>query len=236
MFRCSRSLFAPFAGLMAAVVLAAGCMSTPKPKEEIRLARTGGADDASLTANASLQGNVPGAGGWQPGMAPDDATLGLDSSMTRTPGSGFDPLAKSGVDETGSILNTASTAGVEKGVAGELDMIHFMYDAAEILPEWAAVLDRHVEWMKANPTKMVQVEGHCDERGTEEYNIALGQRRADAVRAYMVGKGIDANRISTISYGKMRPLTFDQDENSHMLNRRAMFLVYELDASLAAAQ
>ncbi|MCC5877117.1 MAG: peptidoglycan-associated lipoprotein Pal [Candidatus Sumerlaeia bacterium] len=134
-------------------------------------------------------------------------------------------------------MNTASTNGVESGLfTAELEMVHFKFDDSTITAEWQEVLKRHAAWMKEHPSIMVQVEGHTDERGTEEYNIALGQRRADAVRTFLVeDAGVDPNRISTISYGKMRPLTWEQNEESHALNRRAMFLVYEIDNSVASA-
>ena len=231
---CSRHLFTPLIAFAGAMLILTGCMSSPKSKEEIRLARTDFTNADDLANAAGANGGVPPAAGWNAGGAPPETDLALDSSMTR---GGMDMFGDAAViDASGSLANTASTSGVEDGAfSAELEMVHFQYDASEIAPEWAEVLNRHAQWMKANGTMMVQVEGHCDERGTEEYNIALGQRRADAVRTYLVEQGVDPNRLSTISYGKMRPLTFDQTDDSHSLNRRAMFLVYQLDNSVASA-
>ena len=87
-------------------------------------------------------------------------------------------------------------------------------------------LDRNVEWLKANPTVRVQIEGHCDERGTEEYNLHLGERRANSVKQYLVKSGLDAARLFTISYGESRPVDPGHSEAAWAKNRRAQFARY----------
>lgn len=182
--------------------------------------------DNAAQADAPDQGTGLAGGpvrdGWGPGGDTPpalDPTGGFNSSVAET-----DFMLDEG---TGGIVQDADLSGVESAVEiADLDMVHFPYDQSGIKPEWQKVLDEHAEWLRSNPEVHVQVEGHCDERGTEEYNVALGQRRADSVREYLVGQGVDGYRISTISYGKLRPLTFDQNEEAHSLNRRAMFLVY----------
>jgi peptidoglycan-associated lipoprotein len=82
-----------------------------------------------------------------------------------------------------------------------------------------------VAWLKANPRAQVTVEGHCDERGTSEYNLGLGDRRAKAVREYLVAAGVDGGRIRTISYGKERPFVQGHDESAWRWNRRAHFVI-----------
>jgi peptidoglycan-associated lipoprotein len=159
---------------------------------------------------------------WGPGGAPfgENSGVGFDSSLMGGSGSG------NGFG-SGSLGNNGATDGVEFAtMIADLEMVHFEFDSDVLTPEWQDVLARNAQWLVQNPMVNVQVEGHTDERGTEEYNVALGQRRADAVREFLVGKGVDAARISTISYGKMRPLTFEYSEEGHSLNRRAMFLVY----------
>ena len=227
----SRSLLA----LGAAVLLVAsvGC-SKSKPKPQISIPRSGlTADGAAFGANGTSYGTP----NWSPnGSAPGTNGFGdgTDVSLAGS-GSEFDPNALN-YDETGSLTNNIAGAGVADGAfTADLDMIHFQYDSSEIPTEWTPVLDQHADWIKSNQGLMVQVEGHCDERGTEEYNVTLGQRRADSVREYMVTKGIDANRLSTISYGKLRPLTFDQSDDAHSLNRRAMFLVFSPGTETASA-
>ncbi|MBW8058719.1 MAG: peptidoglycan-associated lipoprotein Pal, partial [candidate division NC10 bacterium] len=86
-------------------------------------------------------------------------------------------------------------------------------------------LDANVQWLKANSEARITVEGHCDERGTNEYNVALGQRRARAVRDYLVAGGIDAKRITTISYGEERPFVQGHDESAWKWNRRGHFVM-----------
>jgi peptidoglycan-associated lipoprotein len=106
-----------------------------------------------------------------------------------------------------------------------LRSIHFDFDRYEIRPGDAAVLTENAVWLKAHPTALVLIEGHCDERGTNEYNLALGQRRAAATRDYLVSLGIAAARITMISYGEERPICLERDEACWAQNRRAQFLV-----------
>jgi len=84
-------------------------------------------------------------------------------------------------------------------------------------------MDANVAWLQANPRAMVVIEGNCDERGSEEYNLGLGDRRAQTVKDYLVAAGISANRIATISYGKERPFVLGHDESVWRWNRRAHF-------------
>jgi peptidoglycan-associated lipoprotein len=107
----------------------------------------------------------------------------------------------------------------------DLADIRFDFDKFEIRPAAARVLDRSVTWLKSNPRYAVLVEGHCDERGTDEYNLALGERRAKATTTYLVSHGIDARRFSLISYGEDRPECREHNEACWAKNRRAHFLV-----------
>ncbi len=107
----------------------------------------------------------------------------------------------------------------------ELQKIYFDYDSAALKPAAKANLERGAEWLKRTPKVNVQVEGHCDERGTNEYNLALGERRALAARRYLVSLGIAQDRIFTISYGEERPAVEGHDESAWKFNRRAEFKV-----------
>lgn len=106
----------------------------------------------------------------------------------------------------------------------ELKMIHFDFDKADIRPGDAAILDANARWLSANPKNLALIEGHCDERGTNEYNLALGERRARATMNYLVARGVQASRLSTISYGEERPLCTEHNERCWSQNRRAQFL------------
>jgi len=104
-----------------------------------------------------------------------------------------------------------------------LEDIFFNFDDATILADQRKALGQDFAWLKARPDVKVTIAGNCDERGTEEYNLALGERRADAVKNYLVAEGIAADRINTISYGKDRPFVLGHDENAWRLNRRDHF-------------
>jgi peptidoglycan-associated lipoprotein len=107
----------------------------------------------------------------------------------------------------------------------ELRDINFDFDKYDIRPGDARILDENAGWMKANPRYLILIEGHCDERGTNEYNLALGERRAKATMNYLVGQGVQAARITTISYGEERPVCNEKNEACWAKNRRAHFLV-----------
>jgi peptidoglycan-associated lipoprotein len=103
--------------------------------------------------------------------------------------------------------------------------IYFEFDKARLLPESKAVLRVKAEWLKANPEALAIIEGHCDERGTNEYNLALGDRRAQSAKTYLVDLGIAAERLTSISYGEERPLDPGHDEAAWARNRRAQFVI-----------
>jgi peptidoglycan-associated lipoprotein len=102
--------------------------------------------------------------------------------------------------------------------------VFFDYDKADIRPEMISVLQSNANWLKTNANVRFTIEGHCDERGSEEYNLGLGDRRANAVKEYMVSQGIPANRMETVSYGEERPTCREQTEDCFTKNRRAHFM------------
>jgi peptidoglycan-associated lipoprotein len=106
----------------------------------------------------------------------------------------------------------------------ELQAVYFDYDSFAINASSRAALEGHAGWLKANGGKSVQIEGHCDERGTTEYNLALGERRATSVRDFLIGKGVPANQLSTISYGEERAAMQGGSEAAWSKNRRAEFV------------
>jgi peptidoglycan-associated lipoprotein len=116
----------------------------------------------------------------------------------------------------GSQQDLAATAG---------DRIFFSFDSAEISPEAQRILQRQAEWLRRYPNVGVTIEGHCDERGTREYNLALGERRAQAAKGVLVALGVPASRLSTISYGKERPAVPGSSEDAYAQNRRAQTMV-----------
>ena len=102
------------------------------------------------------------------------------------------------------------------------DRVFFAYDSYSLAASAQATLYKQAKWLKANPSVAIAVEGHADERGTREYNLALGDRRASSVKDYLMSQGISSNRISTISYGKERPVKSGSNDTAWAQNRRSV--------------
>jgi peptidoglycan-associated lipoprotein len=133
------------------------------------------------------------------------------------------------------ISKSAGTEGIAMGSGhpgwGEVretlqaDTIHFEYDSAVVKPGEHSKVTAVADYLKSNSSNAVKVEGHCDERGTDEYNRSLGERRAQAIRAELVKVGVDAGRVDTVSFGRDRPVDTSHSEASHRKNRRGEFVV-----------
>jgi len=115
-------------------------------------------------------------------------------------------------------------------------MIHFDYDKSDIMPDDRANLDRKAAILAANPSAKIQIAGNCDERGSTEYNLALGNRRALAAKQYLVSKGVDGSRIETVSYGSERPVAQGSSEAAWAQNRNDQFLLTAGGSSLVSPQ
>jgi peptidoglycan-associated lipoprotein len=142
------------------------------------------------------------------------------------------PTEEEKVAETGeSSAEIASIEGEEASAAdlpeetGPLADVHFGYDQYSLTDLAQSILDGHSAWLRAHPDEKLTIEGHCDERGTVEYNLALGDRRAGVVRDFLAQSGIDSYRLSTASFGKERPIDTGHDEEAWARNRRAHFIV-----------
>ena len=105
--------------------------------------------------------------------------------------------------------------------------IYFEFDSIRLAPDAQEILTQKADWLRANPAATVTIEGHCDNRGTNEYNLALGEGRAQSAKAFLVDLGIDPSRLNTISYGEERPLDNAQTEEAWSKNRRAHFVINE---------
>lgn len=141
------------------------------------------------------------------------------------PGSGTETSASEG-DQLGS----GNGGGIDRETLTSTDVedfgfqtIFFDFDKYSLRSDAREALDANAEVLRANPSLAIVIAGHCDERGTDEYNLALGERRAKASRDYLVRLGIDASRVSVISYGEEQPVSFGHDEASWRLNRRGEF-------------
>ncbi|MEQ8166231.1 MAG: peptidoglycan-associated lipoprotein Pal [Alphaproteobacteria bacterium] len=150
---------------------------------------------------------------------------GCQTSPTQTGGAGGTGFGTSGGGAGGSVVSTpqpGSQAALEQAAG---DRVFFDFDRYNIDGEAEDTLKAQAAWLESNPSVTVTVEGHADERGTREYNLALGERRANAVKNYLVALGIDDGRITTISYGKERPAVEGSNEAAWAKNRRAVTVV-----------
>lgn len=159
----------------------------------------------------------------QPANPPPPKWTAENSNPSAAPASAAAKPAppKPEVDKDSSLeaLRRGEAAG-----SGPLKDISFNFDSANLSETARATLKANAEWLKANPSARVQIEGHCDERGTAEYNMALGAKRAQAAMDYLSTLGVAANRLSTISYGEEIPVCKEHNEDCWAKNRRARFV------------
>jgi peptidoglycan-associated lipoprotein len=169
----------------------------------------------------------------QPATMPASASAPAPGSSAGATGAARPMASQSGMGAGAGLASTApartDSAGRvsprEFGENSALRDINFDFDKYDIRPADTKTLDANASWLKANPRALLLIEGHCDERGTPEYNLALGERRAKAAMSYLTALGIQANRISIISYGLERPLCRERGEACWAKNRRDHFLV-----------
>ncbi len=146
-----------------------------------------------------------------------------------TSGSGSSSSSDSSTSAEGTITET-SGSGIVSGSQEDLivnvgDRVFFGYDSSDLDSDALELLQDQVAWLKQNSGVSVTIEGHCDERGTREYNLALGEKRAQAVKNYLIGLGISPDRVSTISYGKERPAVVGSNDGAWAQNRRSVTIV-----------
>jgi len=175
---------------------------------------------------------IPGTLRSNPGpVKPSPPTDG--SGNTPTPGL----PSSGGIDTTTSKLTTTPQGDTELGAREarenfwvdrdtfKQNTVYFEFDKSELKPSEKAKVDAVAEFLKSNPTFKLELEGHCDERGTDEYNRSLGERRALSIREYLIAVAIAAERVGTISYGEDKPAVHGQDESAYAKNRRGEFIV-----------
>jgi peptidoglycan-associated lipoprotein len=193
-------------GLFAAAILVVSLALYGCPKKpEVMQAAPAPAGPAAAT--------VP-----SPVTPPPPSTAAPETPVTRTPAPTETPVKPAPAAPAPAPAAAAPSASPLKDV-------FFDFDQSNIRDDQRAGLAENVTWLKSNSGAKLLVEGHCDERGTAEYNLALGERRAKAVKDYLVAAGIAADRISTISYGKERPFVLGHDESAWKWNRRGHFVL-----------
>lgn len=164
---------------------------------------------------------------WKRGLMIVGSVLLVAACASKKPGT--DSL-KGGVGETEpnpsvkATEETYSATGSDSGSIAGLSTIYFDLDQSALTSQARKMLGENADWIKKNNNVTIQIEGHCDSRGTVEYNLALGDRRAQAVKNYLASLGIDGKRLSIISYGKEKPVAQGDTEEAYSKNRRANFV------------
>jgi peptidoglycan-associated lipoprotein len=194
--------------LLLALVFVSGCAKKTALKEEITPKAPAAAESATPVANATEKSFL---------KDKEDAKKRTEQER----------LAKERATKDEAIENAAKqkAAAVSSKELYALVDIHFDFDKFNLRDEAKATINKHAEWLNKNKDVKITIEGHCDERGTSEYNLALGERRANVVVKYLTDMGIDGKRIKAISYGLELPLDNRHNEEAWTTNRRANFVV-----------
>jgi peptidoglycan-associated lipoprotein len=190
--------------LTASAVLSNGCAT-----------KTGSPGGGSANGAAGASGMTPGS---RPGSSAESGQAGLADGASGEAG------AAAGLAAAGTTIPALPAPSAFSEIAALRD-VHFDFDRDNIRPQEGKALEQNARWLKANPGSLLLIEGHTDERGTNEYNMALGERRASSARDYLAALGIDRSRVTLITYGEERPLCAERTEICWAQNRRAHFLV-----------
>ncbi len=198
----TRGSFFVVTSLLVLAAVGSGCAKRPATTQAAAPAPTG---TATTMAPGSSQPSTT--------STPSGPSMAQPSGPTATP------------TPTPAPSQTARPPVPDFRAVPELQDIYFDFDKYDIRPADTRTLDANAAWLKSNPKHLVLIEGHADERGTNEYNLALGERRAKSTMNYLVSQGIQANRITIISYGEERPTCTEKSEGCWAKNRRSHFLV-----------
>jgi peptidoglycan-associated lipoprotein len=158
---------------------------------------------------------------------PGNGATGSFSAEPFSGSEGGSGMAGNGMTVPGMDSGDQEARRLPYSSSDSLKDIHFAFDRYELDDQSRAVLRENATYLKSHPESRIEIQGHCDERGTNNYNIALGQRRAHSTKSYLSAQGIDVNRIHIVTYGEEKPFCFDSNENCWWQNRRAHFLVAE---------
>lgn len=194
--------------LFAAAALLAACETASEVSSD-----ASGAASASTAASASSANTASSSDG---GSSSSSSSSGSSASGSSASGS-----SASSADSSSSAAGSAALTAEEK-LAQIGTSVFFGFDSSVLSEKAQATLDRQAAFLASAPALRITIEGHCDERGTREYNLALGERRASVARDYLVAKGVDSARIRTVSYGKERPAAIGSNATAWAKNRRSI--------------
>ena len=160
------------------------------------------------------------------GASGSSATSSASSSTASSGSSGSSSTSSASTTSSGASSDTTTTYSYDTDPKTALikvgDRVLFGYDSSELDDDDRSVLDNQAKFLNQNPSLKVTIEGHCDERGTREYNLALGEKRASAVKDYLISVGINSERVSVVSYGKERPQVLGSNKAAWSMNRRSV--------------
>ena len=198
--------------ICAATMLLAACETASTDSNEVVGSSSATSSGSDVAASASSNTSES-----------STSTSSDKSSSSSTSGSsGSSGSSDSSGASSGSASAESNVQSADNMLAKVGSTVYFDYDESSLTVEAQATLDRQAAFLKANPSIRIVIEGHCDERGTREYNLALGDRRASAASDYLVAKGVNSSRLTTISFGKERPAVGGSNDTSYALNRRSM--------------
>ena len=194
-----------FIFLAAVAALLAACETA----SEIDTAATGGAGSTASSGSSSTNSGSS--------STSDSSSESSNTSNTASTSSGSSTSSESDSSDALTYDVDPKTALIKVG-----DRVLFGYDSSELDDDDRSVLDNQAKFLNQNPSLKVTIEGHCDERGTREYNLALGEKRASAVKDYLISVGINSERVSVVSYGKERPQVLGSNKAAWSMNRRSV--------------
>ncbi|TNC70917.1 peptidoglycan-associated lipoprotein Pal [Rubellimicrobium roseum] len=174
---------------------------------------------ASVGLSACTRPDRFGGGAGGPGGA---GGFGGAGGAAGLPGAGLPGVGTGGLGGAGGAGDPASPQYFSQAIG---DRVFFQVDQSTLTPQAIQTLDGQAQWLLSNASYLAVIEGHADEQGTREYNVALGARRANAVREYLVSRGVPGERLRTISYGKERPVAVCSEESCYTQNRRAVTVI-----------
>ena len=219
---CSKKLMPPEIETSGGVSEETELTASSSVSSERELGGSGGAEDSGFFSEEPILEHGPSSVGGLGGSGGGD----LGSSEAN-------PFASGG--GSGSGIDSGPSGAMDSGIqesrlqsfeeSSELKDIHFKFDKYDLDNNSRAILKGNADYLKHNPSLQIEVHGHCDERGTNNYNIALGERRAHSTKTYLVSQGVNSKRVRVISFGEEKPFCLDSNETCWYQNRRAHFMV-----------
>ena len=199
--------------------------------EEPILENGSGSSSFGSSSGSTGSGTSEGFGGSGPGGMGGSGNGDMGSSSQANIGNGSSGSFDANPFDGGSGSSGSNDSGIQESrlqsfqASADLKDIHFKFDQYDLDGNTKAILKENASFLKSNPGLHVEIQGHCDERGTNNYNIALGERRAHSTKKYLVSKGVDSRKVHVISFGEEKPFCFASDESCWFQNRRAHFMV-----------